>query len=197
VRAEILAWLNDNVPPQRIQHILGVEQMAAELAEHYQLDPQTAAQAGLMHDLAKYFKPQRLLQMAQAEGLPIDEVDLAAPHLLHADVSAIVAREEFGVTNPEILQAIADHTLGRPGMGAMSCIIFLADSLEAGRGDTSELQSLRQLSYQNLHQAVWRTCDYSLQHLLSTRCPIHPRTIRTRNWAMSNSSLATDPVRNL
>jgi predicted HD superfamily hydrolase involved in NAD metabolism len=162
--------------------------MAIELAGHYQLDPDIAAQAGLMHDLAKYFKPQRLLALAQTAGLSIDEVDIAAPHLLHADVSAIVAREEFGVTNPEILQAIADHTLGRPGMSAMSCIVFLADSLEAGRGDTAQLQSLRQLSYRDLHQAVWRTCDYSLEYLLSTRCLIHPRTIRTRNWAMTMSA---------
>jgi predicted HD superfamily hydrolase involved in NAD metabolism len=162
-----------------------VEQMAIELATHYQLDPDTAAQAGLMHDLAKYFKPQRLLELARAEGLSIDEVDIAAPHLLHADVSAIVARDEFGVTNPEILHAIADHTLGRPGMSQMSCIIFLADSLEAGRGDTPELQALRELSYRDLHQAVWHTCDYSLKYLLSTRCLIHPRSILTRNWAMT------------
>jgi predicted HD superfamily hydrolase involved in NAD metabolism len=187
VREQVLAWLSENVPPKRIQHILGVEQMAIELAGHYQLDTNTAAQAGLMHDLAKYFKPQRLLELAQAEGLPIDEVDIAAPHLLHADVSAIIARNEFGITDPEILQAIADHTLGRPEMSPMSCIIFLADTLEAGRGDTEELQSLRQLSYQNLHRAVWYTCDYSLQYLLSTRCLIHPRTIRTRNWAMTVS----------
>jgi predicted HD superfamily hydrolase involved in NAD metabolism len=187
VREKVLAWLNENVPPKRIQHILGVEQMAIKLAGHYQLDPHTAAQAGLMHDLAKYFKPQRLLELARAEGLPIDEVDIAAPHLLHADVSAIVARNQFGITDTEILQAIADHTLGRPEMSPMSCIIFLADTLEAGRGDTEELQSLRQLSYQNLHRAVWHTCDYSLQYLLSTRCLIHPRTIRTRNWAMTAS----------
>jgi predicted HD superfamily hydrolase involved in NAD metabolism len=115
-------------------------------------------------------------------------VDIAAPHLLHADVSAIVARDEFGITNPEILQAIADHTLGRPGMGQMSCIVFLADTLEAGRGDTPELQALRELSYRDLHQAVWRACDYSLQYLLSTHCLIHPRTILTRNWAMTMSS---------
>jgi predicted HD superfamily hydrolase involved in NAD metabolism len=187
VREKVLAWLQDHVPPKRIQHILGVEQMAIELAKHYQLDTNTAATAGLMHDLAKYFKPQRLLELARAEGLLIDEVDIAAPHLLHADVSAIVARDEFGITDPEILQAIADHTLGRPEMSPMSCIIFLADTLEAGRGDTEELQSLRQLSYQNLHRAVWQTCDYSLQYLLSTRCLIHPRTIRTRNWAMTQS----------
>jgi predicted HD superfamily hydrolase involved in NAD metabolism len=187
LREQILAWLADRVPAKRIQHILGVEQMARELALHHQLDVEKAAQAGLMHDLAKYFKPQLLLQMAEAEGLPIDEVDVAAPHLLHADVSAIVARDEFGITDPEILQAIADHTLGRAGMSPLSCIVFLADTLEAGRGDTPELQALRELSYQSLTQAVWRTCDYSLQYLLSTRCLIHPRTIRTRNWAMSMS----------
>jgi predicted HD superfamily hydrolase involved in NAD metabolism len=194
LREQILAWLADRVPAKRIQHILGVEQMATELALHHKLDVQKAAQAGLMHDLAKYYKPQLLLQMAEAEGLPIDEVDVAAPHLLHADVSAIVARDEFGITDPEILQAIADHTLGRAGMSPLSCIVFLADTLEAGRGDTPELQALRELSYQSLTQAVWRTCDYSLQYLLSTRCLIHPRTIHTRNWAMSMSYSPVSPV---
>lgn len=192
VRAQILAWLADNVPAKRIQHILGVEQMAIELATHYQLDVEKAAQAGLMHDLAKYFKPQRLLEMATAAGLPLDEVDLAAPHLLHADISAIVARDEFGVTDPEILQAIADHTLGRPKMSPLSCIVFLADTLELGRGDTVELQTLRELSYKHLYQAVWHTCDYSLCYLLDTRCLIHPRTIRTRNWAMTMSNKSID-----
>jgi predicted HD superfamily hydrolase involved in NAD metabolism len=187
VRAKILAWLANNVPPKRIQHILGVEKMAIELADRYQLDVEIAAQSGLMHDLAKYFKPERLLEMARAAKLPLDEVDLAAPHLLHADVGAIVARSEFNITNPEILHAIADHTLGRPGMSMMSCVVFLADSLEPGRGDTEELRSLRQLSYENLYRAVWHTCDYSVQHLLATRCLIHPRAILTRNWAMTMS----------
>lgn len=192
MREQILVWLADNVPAKRIQHILGVEEMATALATHYHLDPNKAAQAGLMHDLAKYFKPQRLLEIAQAEGLPLDEVDLAAPHLLHADVSAIVARDEFGVTDTEILHAIADHTLGRPEMSPLSCIVFLADTLELGRGDSVDLQTLRSLSYQNLYQAVWHTCDYSLRYLLATRCLIHPRTIRTRNWAMTASSKKTN-----
>jgi len=182
MRDQVLAWLADNVPPSRINHILGVEQMAGDLARHYNLNVQTAAQAGLMHDLAKYFKPQRLLEMARLEGLEIDEVMVANPHLLHADVSAIVARDTFGVEDEEVLQAIANHTLGRPGMSLLSCILFLADSLEPGRGDSLELQTLRRLSCQSLAQAVWLTCDYSLQFLLKTHCLIHPRTIATRNW---------------
>jgi predicted HD superfamily hydrolase involved in NAD metabolism len=156
--------------------------MAVELAEHHKLDLEKAALAGLMHDLAKYFKPQKLLEMAHTEGLEIDPVSEVNPHLLHADVSAIIARDTFGVKDEEVLQAIANHTLGRPGMSLLSCIVFLADSLESGRGNTPELEALRQTSYQNLYQAVWLTCDYSLKFLLLSHCLIHPRTIATRNW---------------
>ncbi|MBW4622146.1 MAG: bis(5'-nucleosyl)-tetraphosphatase (symmetrical) YqeK [Cyanosarcina radialis HA8281-LM2] len=184
MRQQVLAWLADNVPASRLQHILGVEQMAIALARHYHLDEEKAARAGLMHDLAKYFKPQKLLQMAQAEGLELDPVDIANPHLLHANVSAIVAREQFGIKDEEVLQAIKNHTLGSPGMDLLSCIVFLADSLEPGRGSTTELEKLRQISWQELHKAVWKTCDYSLKYLLDSRCLIHPRTIKTRNWAM-------------
>jgi predicted HD superfamily hydrolase involved in NAD metabolism len=161
--------------------------MSIELAQTHGLNVEKAALAGLMHDLAKYFKPQRLLEMARTEGLELDPVDLINPHLLHADVGAIVARDDFQVTDDEVLMAIADHTLGRPGMSGLSCVVFLADSLEPGRGDDQILQDLRQHSHQNLITAVWHTCDYGLQHLITARKQIHPRTIRTRNWAMSES----------
>jgi predicted HD superfamily hydrolase involved in NAD metabolism len=133
------------------------------------------------------FKPRRLLEMARVEGLPIDPVDEANPHLLHADVGAIVARDQFGVVDPAVLAAIADHTLGRPGMPDLSCVVFLADSLEPGRGDTPELEALRQTCYQNLHQAVWLNCDASIRYLLETRRLIHPRTLMTRNWFLQNA----------
>jgi len=196
MREQVLAWLADHVPASRIEHILGVEQMALDLADHYHLDAEKAAMAGLMHDLAKYFKPQQLLEMAQAESLQLDEVDFSNPHLLHADVSAIVAREQFGVDDQEVLQAIQNHTLGRPGMSLLSCIIFVADTLEPGRGNTPELEALRQISRQDLYKAVWLTCDYSLKYLLETRCLIHPRTIKTRNWAIQTATKKQQPPQN-
>ncbi|HEY9750462.1 MAG TPA: bis(5'-nucleosyl)-tetraphosphatase (symmetrical) YqeK [Allocoleopsis sp.] len=186
-RERVLSWLATNVPDSRLQHILRVEQTATELAQHHSLNVEKAAQAGLMHDLAKYFRPQRLLEIAQAEGLKIDPVEMAHPHLLHAPVSAIVARDEFGVEDEEVLQAICDHTLGRPGMGLLSCVVFLADSLEPGRGNTPELETLRQSSLQDLYQAVYLTCDYSLKYFLDTHRLIHPRTVLTRNWFLKRS----------
>jgi predicted HD superfamily hydrolase involved in NAD metabolism len=196
MRDRVLAWLADNVPDARLQHILRVEQMSAELASHYHLDVEKASQAALLHDLAKNFKLQHLLQMAQAEGLELDPVDEANPHLLHAQVGAIVARNQFGVQDEEILQAIQNHTLGRPGMSLLSCIVFLSDSLEPGRGYTLELEALRQISRKNIYRAVWQTCDYSLKYLMETHRLIHPRAILTRNWAMAMASHQQHPADN-
>ncbi len=183
-RSQVLDWLQQNVPESRLQHILRVEEMAIALAQKHQLDDDRAGKAGLLHDLAKFFKPKHLLEMAQTEGLTLDPVEHANPHLLHAEVGAIVAREEFGVRDEDILDAIRNHTLGRPEMSALSCVVFLADSLELGRGNTPELEHLRQVSSQNLYRAVWLTCDYTLHYLLASRHVIHPRAVLTRNWAL-------------
>jgi predicted HD superfamily hydrolase involved in NAD metabolism len=186
-RQRVLEWLDEQVPKSRVEHILRVEDMAIALAEHHGVSTYKAAQAGLMHDLAKYFKPKRLLELAIADGLDLDPVYRENPRLLHADVGAIVARDEFGVKDGDVLRAIANHTLGTPGMDTLSCIVFLADSLEPGRGDSDDLHHLRTLSFQDLKRAVWMTCDYTIQHLLRTKKLIHPRAIATRNWFLQNA----------
>jgi predicted HD superfamily hydrolase involved in NAD metabolism len=195
-REKVLAWLSQRVPAARIKHILGVEQTAGDLARHYGLDEAKARSAGLLHDAAKYFKPQLLLQMAQKEGLELDSVLEAHPHLLHADASAIVARDEFGIVDREILDAIANHTLGRPNMSQLSCTVFIADTIEPSRGNTAELKALRETSWQNLYAAVWQTSDDSLKYLLETRCYIHPRTVLTRNWALQMARAESPEIGN-
>ncbi len=188
LRGNVLVWLAQQVPAPRIQHILGVEQMAIALARRYGVDEQQAAQAALLHDLAKHFKPAQLLAIAQAEGIPLDDTLRAAPTLLHAEVGAIVARDRFGIRDLALLNAIRNHTLGSPGMDALSCVVFLADTLEPGRGDSPELVSLRDLSRQDLYLAVAQTSTYVIQRLLAARRLIHPRTVLTRNWALQQTT---------
>lgn len=180
-RDQVLRWLQEAVPPGRCQHILRVEAMAIALAERHGVDPARAQAAGLMHDLAKCFAPQRLLAIAAAEGWTLDPVEARNPHLLHAPVGAVVARDTFGIQDEDILRAIAHHTLGDPAMDALSCVVYLADHLEPGRGREGQLPALRQLSYQDLRRAVYETVRASLKHLLKKRQPLHPRTVLTLN----------------
>ena len=187
LRRRVMSWLDENVSPHRLQHILGVEQMSIRLARCHQLDEEKAAKAGLMHDLAKFFPADKLLAIAQAEGIDIDPVCANHPHLLHANVSAVLAQKEFEVNEPEILDAISNHTLGSPDMSMLSCVVFIADALEPNRGDNPELNSLRLLAEKNLYKSLQQTCDYSLRYLIDKTKVIHPRTVLTRNWALKMS----------
>ena len=184
-RDRVLGWLADQVSPRRLQHILGVEQMCIRLAQIYQLDAEHAAKAGLMHDLAKFFPPKKLLKIAKREGIEIDPVFANHPHLLHANVSAVVAKQEFAVEESEILDAITNHTLGSPQMSKLSCVVFIADALEPSRGDTPELNAMRSMAEKNLYKSLQQTCDYSLRYLIDKQKIIHPRAILTRNWALT------------
>lgn len=183
-RKQAIAWLEDNVSKHRLNHILGVETMAGELAVIHGLNPEKAKIAGLLHDLAKFFPPKKLLTWAEAAEIYVDPICAKTPHLLHADVGAVVAQQEFGIQDQEILEAIALHTLGKASMSDLSCVIFIADALEPGRGDDKKLEKLRKLSHKNLHKTVWRVCDYTLKYLLKHNKPIHPRVLETRNWAL-------------
>ena len=185
MRDRVISWLKQNVSSHRLQHILGVEETCVALACCHQLDEKQAATAGLMHDLAKFFSPQKLLKIAAAANIPIDEVCLKYPHLLHAEVGAVVAQKEFKINDREILNAIANHTLGTPYMSQLSCVVFVADVLEPNRGDNAELAAMRTVAKENLYKCVRQTSDYSLKYLLSKQKIIHPRTVLTRNWAMA------------
>ena len=192
MRDRVISWLKQNVSNHRLQHILGVEETSIALARRHRLDEGQAGTAGLMHDLAKFFSSQKLLKIASAARIPVDEVCLKYPHLLHAEVGAVVARQEFKVSDPEILNAIANHTLGAPHMSKLSCVVFVADVLEPNRGENPELAAMRIVAQENLYKCVRQTSDYSLKYLLNKQKIIHPRTILTRNWAMAEEK--TNPL---
>ncbi len=191
-REQVLSWLKENVSAHRIEHILGVESTCIQLAKLHGISLEKAAQAGLLHDLAKFFPPQKLLKMANKANLKVDPICQNHPHLIHADVSAVVAKKEFGIKSKGVLEAISNHTLGNPQMSDLSCLVYIADSIEPNRGDSPELAKIRQLATQNLYQATWATSDYTLNYLISDRKVIHPRTVLTRNWALSKSLSSND-----
>ena len=158
--------------------------MAQELAKHHGLNEIQAAQAGLMHDLAKYFQPERLLRLARMHRVPIDPIDEANPHLLpRASECHRCSGRVWGDLTQKSVTAISNHTLGQPQMSLLSCAVFIADSLEPGRGDRPNLNHARDMSQQNLYHGVALVCDLTLKHLVKTQRMIHPRMVLTRNWA--------------
>ena len=131
---EILKWLKDNLNDERYFHTIGTAQCAKELAVKYDLDCEKAYLAGLLHDCAKCFSNEKLLDIIH-QNLDVEECEMLNYKTLHAPVSAYIAEKEFNVKDKEILSAIRWHTLGKLEMSDFDKIIFLADKIEPNTRD--------------------------------------------------------------
>lgn len=117
----------------RYRHSVCVARTAELLAMAHGVDVSAARTAGILHDLARLWPKERLLEEARRRGLPLDAFDLANPVVIHAPMSAELAVERFGVRDPRILDAIRKHTLGDATMTPLDVVVYLADALEPGR----------------------------------------------------------------
>ena len=131
---EILKWLKENLNEERYLHTLGTAQCAKELAQKFNLDEEKAYLAGLLHDCAKCFSNEKLLEIIRRH-LHVEECEMLNYKTLHAPVSAYIAKKQFNITDKEILSAIRWHTLGRMDMSEFEKIIFLADKIEPNTRD--------------------------------------------------------------
>lgn len=176
---QLMIQLSRQLSAKRFEHSLQVSQMAASLAVRHGAAVDAAILAGALHDCARAIPQSELLAAAEAAEIPIDAVSRAEPILLHAPLGAVIARQEYGIHDPLVLQAIARHTVGGPGMTTLDKIIYLADMIEPGRA--GDLEELRQLAWNDLDAALLLGYDLSIHYVLSHKGVIHPDTIHGRN----------------
>mgnify|MGYP005837174599 CR=1 FL=1 len=176
----IRARLEGRLSPKRWAHSLSVAETAAELAAAHGVDPGAARIAGLLHDCARELAPEDLLDLARAHDLAIDEIERAEPLLLHGKVGAALATEWFGLTDPDLLAAIALHITGGPGMSSLARIVFLADFIEPGRRMPAA-EKARAHATCDLSAALLVAFEAIIAYVVSGGYLLHPRTVAARN----------------
>ncbi len=179
---EILKWLKDNLNEERYIHTLGTAECARELAKKYRLDSEKAYLAGLLHDCAKCFSNDKLLDIIH-KHLQVEECEMLNYKTLHAPVSAYIAENEFHVTDKEILSAIRWHTLGKLDMTDFEKIVFLADKIEPNTRDkeySSEIRSLLD-EEKGLDKALLRCYKETIKSLVKRDLKICILTIEIYN----------------
>lgn len=179
--AERQAELKRRLKPSRYRHSLGVAETAAELAARFGTDIEQARLAGLLHDCAREFSNDSLLEEAEHRGLAIGEVERAMPLLLHAPLGALLVREIYGVEDAAICQAIARHTVGAAGMTPLDKIVWYADMIEPGR-DYPQVERLRKLAREaTLDEMLLVGLSESIIFVVRKQHLIHPDTVLARN----------------
>jgi nicotinate-nucleotide adenylyltransferase len=179
----LLKRLRETLKSARFEHTLNVAALAESLARRHGEDPDRARLAGLLHDAGRRFSPPLLAEYVRRRRLQVPARELTAalePMLLHAHVSADLARREWGVADEGILSAVRKHTLGDVVMSRLDQVVYVADACSLDRGHPGAAET-RALAFADLDAAFERCLAEKLAHALSRRAWLHPLTIALWN----------------
>ena len=118
---------------KRYKHTLYVLEAASKLAKNLNLNQKKVKTAALLHDIAKSKNGEELKLILKDSRWTVDQMEAAIVPILHAPAGAVIAEKEFGVEDPEVLEAIRYHTLGHPEMGKIAQVIYAADFISEDR----------------------------------------------------------------
>lgn len=173
--------IRERLTRERIEHVFAVRVCAVELAAIHGVDQRDAELAGLLHDYARDIPSDELLHIAQTRGLVTCTVEEQVPLLLHGVVGAHLIRDELGIDNPEVLEAVSLHTLGAPAMGRLSQVIYIADMIAPGR-NFPVVRRLRDIARTELDRALLECFASTIGYCLQRYNLIHPQTIAAWNY---------------
>lgn len=174
--------LKERLTVERFEHVLRVTALATSLAKKHSVSVEEAEQAALLHDIAKCMDKDTLRERLQTSDE--DQSLLAFHHeLWHGPVGAVIAREEFGVVNKDVLNAVRYHTTGRAHMSQLEKLIFVADLIEPGRNFPG-IDRLRDLANQSIDAGMEAAICHSMDYLLAKRVAISPDAFHCYNEYM-------------
>lgn len=195
--AKIRKELSKTLEPKRFEHTLGVAYTAANLAAVHGEDIDRALLAGLLHDCAKCMSDKKQKNLCRKNHMPLSDLekgsDVFCP-TLHAKAGAALAKEKYGVTDEDILNAILYHTTGRPRMSTLEKIIYIADYIEPTRkhlkgtmqakGGKDFSAIMRQSAFRDLDEALLLILKNTLDYLHKKKIDLDPMTQLTYDYYM-------------
>lgn len=169
--SDIISSLKNNIPQNTFEHCSRTAKYALWLNYTLDLglDYDKVLLAGLFHDCAK-----ALCHIPHSEaGVPSDSLGTPVEHQF---LGAIVAKEQYGIDDQEVLEAIKYHTTGKKSMNDLQKLIFCADMLELGR-EYPEVEYLRSCIIKSLDYGYKECALAQYEFLKQKGGEIYPLTL--------------------
>lgn len=183
----IKQWLKENLSDKRYIHSLGCAETSKKLAEIFNEDAEKAYLAGLIHDCAKNFENDKLLDIINNKvNVDFNDTEIKNPKTFHAIAGTYIIQKKFEISNEDIIRAVRYHTIGAVDMTVLDKIIFLADKIEPNTRDEKNSKKLWKLIEKNkgiigLDLAILKCFIETIKSLVKRKLYICPETINVYN----------------
>lgn len=163
--------LKANLSVSRYEHTLRTTEYAVKLSKKFSLDYDKVFLAGLLHDCAKEVDIHNIDIPEDSKNTPI----------AHAFAGKIIAKQEYGIVDTDILNAIKYHSTGRPNMSILEKIIYCADMLEDGR-EWDGIDYVRKLIESDFEEGFKQCLNRTIDYLKENNKQIYPLTIEAYEY---------------
>ncbi|MDR1941199.1 MAG: bis(5'-nucleosyl)-tetraphosphatase (symmetrical) YqeK [Endomicrobium sp.] len=184
IEKRIFEYLYKNLSPKRFEHSYQTAKLSVELALIYGADALKAQTAALLHDCAKSKKDFELISFfdgAKPRFKYFKEIKEYCPQLLHSYAGAVIADKEFGIKDKDILNSIANHTLGRKNMSLLEKILFVADAISYDR-TCLKASKTRKLAKINFNGAFKNVMAGKIEYVIASGSWLCPLAVDTWNY---------------
>jgi len=157
----------------RYLHALAVLEKSEELVErfHFNIDHNRVQLAALFHDYAKFEKEERFKEVALKYEPELD-LKKISPKIYHALLGPYIIKEELGIDDESILNAIRCHTTGSLNMDLLAEIIFLADFIDDSRIE-DYFDEVKKLAKTNFKKAIALKFKQKIEELTNPSEELH------------------------
>lgn len=149
--------------PHRLAHVYGVRDTAIAFGKKFDLDLNKLELASLLHDMTKYYSHDEHIRIIKENFEDSNEIiSKFNGQILHAFSARVHAEKAYGIKDVDILDAIQNHTVGKPQMSMYEKIIFISDYIEPNRTYESCVK-VREIAQNNVDLAVYTAIDDSIR----------------------------------
>lgn len=131
--SKIDSYAKESVSLSRYEHSVRTAEMCSKICSKCGIEPKLGYLAGISHDICKNLDDKEMISVSQRDGMEITELEREKTGLLHGRAAAVIMREKFGITDKDLLDAVAFHTFGKKDLCDLGKILYVADKIEPGR----------------------------------------------------------------
>lgn len=168
---------------KRLAHSKNTALVALSLNRNFcpKIDEDKVLLAGLLHDVGKMYDKTELPKNIK-NAIPSDSIGTPVQHQF---VSAEIVKNDFHISDEDVLNAIRFHTTGRENMSQFEKLIYVSDLISYER-NFQGVESLRKAVYNDFEKGFITCLTYSRDYVVETGRAVYPLTDKAINFYKEN-----------